>query len=267
MSLSKEEKKNLFVSGNVQEVKQFLKDNPTWDVNEGLDGDDCAAPHLACVYGQPEIVSALLANPQTNINQKNKHGSTPFLFGCRNGEVEVVKVLLRDSRVDMNLPDNRGCTPLWWASYFGDVGDVEVIKWMIASGRDLDLDTKGNDWQGNECTAIEFARRESKTGVVSLLERFTLDQEQTRHEIRVELGLIYKDAAELFAMTVFLCDGFLRIGGPESNSEVGRFFRIASLLPMELQMMLCHRAYGLAKENIPSKDSEPAFKSLAKTCV
>jgi len=33
---------------------------------------------------------------------------------------------------------------------------------------------------------------------------------------------------------------------------------------MELQMILCHRVVGSMKQNILSKDSEAAFKSLAR---
>ena len=39
---------------------------------------------------------------------------------------------------------------------------------------------------------------------------------------------------------------------------------IAAKLPMELQMILCHRAVGSMKQNILRKDSEAAFKSLAR---
>ena len=266
MSLSQEQKRGVFESGTVKEVKQFLKETPTWDVNEVLDRYGYTALHLACLYGRHESVSVLLTHPQINVNHVNMYGSTPFRFGCGcyNGNVEVVNVLLRDSRVDINLPANDGCTPLWIASRWGR---VEAIRWIIASGREIDLDTKGVIWDGIQYTAIEIAREMNKTAVVSLLERFTRDQAQTRHEICVELGLVDAFSAELFAATVFLCDDYLRIRGAESKSEVARFFRIASRLPMELQMMICHRVYGSAKENIPSKNSEPAFKNLAKTCV
>jgi len=43
-------------------------------------------------------------------------------------------------------------------------------------------------------------------------------------------------------------------------AAASRFFTIASQWPMELQMMLCHRAIGSMKENILLKDSETAFK-------
>jgi hypothetical protein len=86
---------------------------------------------------------------------------------------------------------------------------------------------------------------------------------QTRHEIGVELGLVDKDAAELFSIIVFFCDDFLRLNKAHSPSDAARFFNIVSQLPMELQMVLCYRVFGSAKENIESKDSEVGFKSLA----
>jgi hypothetical protein len=160
-----------------------------------------------------------------------------------------------------------------------------VIKWMVAlRGDELDLEKK-LEFVGNEYTAIEIARRDSKTEAMSLLKRFITNPTQIRHEIRVELGLVDEDAAELFTMMVFLCDDFLRIKEPSSASSssssssnaipdtatvnvtvtASRFFKITKGLPMELQMVLCYRVFGSGKENIKSKHSEAAFKHLAKT--
>lgn len=68
---------------------------------------------------------------------------------------------------------------------------------------------------------------------------------------------------KLVARIVFLCDGLLEIPGGESQ-HAARFFRIAQKLPLELQMVLCHRVMGSAGSNIPGVNSEAAFKSLAK---
>jgi len=43
-----------------------------------------------------------------------------------------------------------------------------------------------------------------------------------------------------------------------------QFFAIISMLPMDLQMMLCHRVVNSMKQNIRLKFSEAAFKSLAR---
>ena len=101
-----------------------------------------------------------------------------------------------------------------------------------------------------------------------LLERFIANPAQTRHEVRVKLGVLNALAAEVIALTVFLCEDLLQLRPTlitsSSNPAAVRFFAIAVKLPMELQMILCHRAVGSMKQNILRKDSEAAFKSLAR---
>jgi ankyrin repeat protein len=93
--------------------------NPTFNVNEDLDGGGWTALHLACRNGHHEVVSVLLSHSQINANHKCNLGSIPFRLGCSNGQVEVVKVLLRDSCVDIDMVDNNDRTPLWWTSLDG----------------------------------------------------------------------------------------------------------------------------------------------------
>ena len=87
---------------------------------------------------------------------------------------------------------------------------------------------------------------------------------QTQDELREKLGLPVSRASQVFALVVFLCDDLLKIKQGEGHTTAGRFFRIATLLPMELQMVLCHRVVGSKKQNILSRDSEHSFKQLAK---
>ena len=251
--------------GSTEEVEKLVIDNPAFNINEDLDGIGWTALHFACSYGHHEMVSLLLAHLDINVNQRNNYGSTPFRLGCSNGKVEAVKVLLRDSRVDINMAEKDNRTPLWYASLNGY---VEVIKWMIASGREIDLDKRG-EWGDIECTATEIAMKINEIKTVSLLEKFNENQALVRHEIRLELGLVDKDAAELFAVTVFICDDYLRIKEPTSSDKTGlgaaiRFFNIVRGLPMELQMIICCYVYGSAKQNIKSSESEVAFRHLAE---
>ena len=177
----------------------------------------------------------------------------------------MAQMLLKDLRINVSLADDNRRTPLWLAACWGC---DDVIEWLIASGRDLgDVNQKGK-W-GGEHTAMEIARKNQKSGVESLLERFMANQAQTRHELRVKLGLQDELAAELFAVMVFLSDDWLQLKKPDpatSSSAAAaaiQLFAIARRLPMELQMILCHRAVGSSKQNILHKDSEAAFKSLA----
>ena len=183
-----------------------MRDHPDLDVN-WQDPNQWTPLRHASFSGHAEIVKLLLAHPNIEVNLKNYFGETPILLGC-NGRVAVVELLLKDPRVDVTLDDTDGCTPLWLAVRNGY---HEVIEWLMASGRDLgDIKSKkGRHWgDGREYTALEIARVEKNTEVVSLLERFMTDPIQTRHEVRVKLGMLDALAAEVFALTVFLCDEY-----------------------------------------------------------
>ena len=104
--------------------------------------------------------------------------------------------------------------------------------------------------------------KEGKTEVATLLERFKSDAAQTRYAMRVELGLLDDLAAKMFAMVVFVSDGLLQIN--DTTTPAARFFTIARRFPLELQMVLCYWVLGSCKEIVPGKESEVAFRELAK---
>ena len=166
--------------------------------------------------------------------------------------------MLKDSRVKVNERNHYGHAPLWWAAWNGH---LDIIKSWIASGREMDLGKPGDVFHTD---AIGVAKGEGNTEVVTLLERFKSDATQTRHAMRVELGWYDEVAAEMFALVVFVSDELLQINDTTTATPAARFFSIAAQLPLELQMVLSFRQAGSAKEIIPGKDSEVAFKELAR---
>ena len=78
--------------------------------------------------------------------------------------------------------------------------------------------------------------------------------------------VIEEFAAEMFALVVFVSDGLLQVTHQDQStpSLAARFLAMAVRLPLELQMVLCHRVVGSAKESILGRDSEPAFRNLAR---
>jgi len=88
---------------------------------------------------------------------------------------------------------NDGFTPLMWAA---DNGHLDVIRWWIASGREMDLGTPG-DYKSD---AIGEARKEGRTEVVALLERFKDNATKTRDEVRHELGINGQSDHPLFVI-------------------------------------------------------------------
>jgi len=86
---------------------------------------------------------------------------------------------------------------------------------------------------------------------------------RVRRKLQEKLHLPGARASEYFALVIFLCDGLLQLN-PEAHTTSTRFFALAQRLPMELQMILCHRILDSKRETIVAVDSEAAFKNLAK---
>jgi len=96
--------------------------------------------------------------------------------------------------------------------------------------RSQDLPLKGKHWENlKEYTALEIARREEHD-VVALLEGFTTNQTLTCHEIQVKLGLLDEVAAEVFALTVFLCDDLFQLKPALANPAEVAFKSLARSL-------------------------------------
>ena len=49
-----------------------------------------------------------------------------------------------------------------------------------------------------------------------------------------------------------------------SSQKAVKFFKVACELPLELQTVLCHRAFRSGKDTVLTKHSEPAFKKLGR---
>jgi len=161
--------------GNETEVRKILKENPSTNVNWKDSG--LAALHLASFSGHDKVVELLLAHPDIDVNQKDESSETPFYSACAHGKIACVQLLLKDTRVLVNEPRRSGQTPLTGPAHYGY---IELIKAWIASGREMNLGKPGNKYTD----AIGFARRSGKTDVVTLLEKFKANPEQTRAEVR-----------------------------------------------------------------------------------
>jgi len=247
------------MTGNVEEVEEILRNNPNLDVNWSDENENrSTALDIACDRGHDSIVSILLTHPGIDVNLKENGGWTPFNSACINGSTSCVRLLLKDCRVMVNEPTYDGSTPLYGACF---MGHHDIIRWWITSEREMDLGEPGQ-WQSD---TIGVAKKYGKTEVVALLERFKENPERTRYQVRLELGLADEVAAEIFAMVVFVSDGLLQVTQRnQSTTAAAKFFSIVSRLPLELQIMLCYRLVGSSKEIIHGKDSEMAFKELAK---
>jgi len=240
---------------------EVLRNNPTLNVNwKDLGTFGCAALHRACNNGHDAAVTILLAHPDINVNARNDFGCTPFVWCCTGRHASTLRLMLNDPRVQVNQPDDDGTTPL---QEILKSGSLDVLKWWIASGREMHLGEPGKV-QGD--IKESYYSMEALAEAVSLFERFNTTPKETRHAIRKELGW-YDGMAQVFALVVFVSDGLLQVsqGDEAATSPAARFFLISRRLPLELQMIVCCRVMGSSDEIIPGQATEAAFKNLAKT--
>ena len=243
-------------NGDAKKVAELMRQDPGFDVNE-LDVYGFTSLYYACdCDSRSAVIPLLLAHPDVDVNAKDIDGWTPFHCACC-GRPSCVREMLKDPRVMVNEPGKTGTTPIWRAA-FG--GHLDIIKWWIASGREMDLGQPGK----YTTDVIRVAKERGHAEVVTLLERFEENPVKTRRAARVEFGLLDDLAGEMFALVVFVSDGLLQIKDTTTTTPAARYFKIARSLPLELQMVLCYRQVGSTKEIIPGKESEVAFKELAR---
>ena len=68
----------------------------------------------------------------------------------------------------------------------------------------------------------------------------------------------------MFAVIVHLCDGYFDFVAKshKTHKKLERFFQIASRLPMDLQMVLCNRAFERPHSTISVADVNEAIFSV-----
>ena len=151
-------------SGDAKKVAELMRQDSGFNVNEEDENYGWTFLHHACKADHRSLViPLLLAHPGIDVNVKDGYGRTPFYFACLDGTTSCVREMLKDSRVKVNEPANIGTTPLWYAA---SNGRLDVIKWWIVSGREMDFGNPG----GKGLDPIWLAKRHGETEELTLLE-------------------------------------------------------------------------------------------------
>lgn len=207
-----------------------------------------------------KIVNILATDPEIDVNQKDTAGNTAFALACMKNRLACAVVLLKEPRVKVGLP-NKGGFPALFHLAIADY--VDIVKWWIALRRE--------SWLGcDKCTLMGITEAYYSHGnkVIRLLKSYMNDPVQTRFKVQLQLGLNYELATELFVLVVCVCDDLLKISKNSWHAEdirAVKFFSIAVQLPMELQMLMCHRVFESTKQNIASSQIEITLRRLVNS--
>eukprot|EP01032_Pedospumella_encystans_P011911 gene11911-13816_t len=97
---------------DLAKVKNLLEDATPETVNCAYSADQITALTAACSAGHTEIVLALLAHPDIDVNCRKKWGRAPLNNAAKFAHSEVVQLLLTHPDIDINADDHTSCGPL-----------------------------------------------------------------------------------------------------------------------------------------------------------
>jgi hypothetical protein len=251
-------------NGDINEIKKYLSDKNFTSLNE-KHYFGTTPFYMACFNGHKEVCELLIkTNGFTSLNEKNINGITPFNMVCCNGRKEICELLIKtDGFNSLNETDNDGDTPFHWACFNGH---REICELLIKTDGFNSLNKRDNDRNTPFYLACYNDHKEvcellfkchniivphnietNNAQIKELIERYKKDPEAVR------LNLILKGNIDLYRHIIFLCDGYFKLKENIENQQGLRFMKIASKLPIELQMTLIHRLSGSVKAIITAK--------------
>jgi len=263
-------------------VMYLLHNHPEFDPNSR----NIREGHLqtilmhACNHKMVSVVKFLMDKPQLDVNAQDSGGDTAIFHACQIGSVEIVKLLLINPNVKLDLySHDKNHSPLWVASIARPANHgrrsgnhTHIVKLLIASGHPLgDFEHEIITTYHSADTLMDRLTRQSDMPTIKLLENFLRDQDKTRFEVQMELGMTRPMASNLFGMVVFLCDGLVLVKDHSSTSQEinamnsTKFFDVVQKFPMELQMMISNFAFGINEELIKAADREKGLKDVARS--
>ena len=94
--------------------------------------------HEAVMYHNQELIKVLLQTEGIDVNRKDAHGLTPFLFACHCGDMPVVKLLLNNPGVDINVLDRQqGTTGIEHIVGYWDIFEYNFLEYVANSGKEI----------------------------------------------------------------------------------------------------------------------------------
>lgn len=248
--------------GASQRLGRFLRQHPK--VTDRCEGGRTLL-HYACILGHADMVALLLRVPGVEVNARVDL-ETPLIFAAHYSNADCVRLLLEDPTVDVSLRSNQR----WHHGYETALERAiacevtDCIKWFLALRSPAE----------NAIGRMHLSRI-AASSMRPLLQEYANNPVPVRLRLQFELGIV--SAAIVFSIVLLVSDDFFRIKSlPEMNDDLHdegikaqyvnaiRLLTISSKLPIELQMLLAHRAMGSAGDIVLQKEFDPAITHLLK---
>jgi len=189
--------------------------------------------HSACMYNITKIIKLLLSftvNIESSVKTKDNHGETALILACEYHNLDAAKILLSYDYIlkkSINVSSTWNRTPLYISCINGS---SNITKLLLCKGANIDDKSK----------ALNHNIINEYTNNPSICSQWCID-------------LNINDHVKLFLLAVFISDDYFLIKSDRFQNEV-KFFNIVSMLPMELQMIICNHVYNMNRINITSAE-------------
>jgi hypothetical protein len=242
-------------------VTMLLKRSRDVNIRDSL---GCTALHLACMPLRcPVHVSWLLCDPRILPNLRNSDGRTPLDLAFNidmDCEADRLRAMLKSPRVELGA---RVWTPF----------EIDVcLDAIIATSRTFDV-SKETIFPNSPVPLLAWATERPGRGydhIRTTIRAYLKDPDMVYHRARTNVFFAEAYSATTFALAVLVSDGYLSVCpyvrwdgfNNEQRPETRRFWRIVRRLPIELQMIVCNRSRGLARDGIGRREVEGAIRCL-----
>jgi len=100
----------------IQDMESVKINEPGFDINLVLGGQNWSLLMYAVCHGRKELVEYLLSDPNVDVNHRSCQGNTA-LHRCK--DVSILRLLLSRRDLDVNIQNENGRTGLHRICYFG----------------------------------------------------------------------------------------------------------------------------------------------------
>ena len=124
----------------------------TIPLNNNRDGDRLL--HIACQWGDMDILTYLVCEQHCDVNVQNKNGDSPLQVACHKKALDIIKFLLQQ-RCDTTVQNNRGQSPQTIPlNENGDLllhiacqwGDVDIVRYLVCEQHcDVNVQNENGD--------------------------------------------------------------------------------------------------------------------------
>lgn len=230
----------------------------------------CTLLHVAAYRGAPKVTKVLLSPPfrdKIDVNARDDDGYTAL---------EAASIAMA-CEVAWHILKHPGLTRIGFVAQGLAAGDrnFRMMSAFMLQEQPLGMDEEYYRAEGFSrvyfhAVTREHASAEGSKGrdrrMTQLLRLFWTRPALTRHVLASRIRRLGSHITALFSLIMFLMEGYLRVcavSGRQRHGKPERFFLIASRLPLELQMMLCRRAYGKGGHVIRARDTDAGVAYLA----